>query len=352
MEFAKLRASTKHNLATSGMAGFPFRELGVTIDQLEINGPDGYGYEPLRRAIARRYRVPMECVVPAAGASMANYFALAACAELGDEALIEQPTYALLLDTARYLGLEIQRFQRPPATGYQVDLADLERRISPRTKLIVLCNLHNPSGALTPESTLREIGRLAKQVEAHVIVDEVYLEMLWKSQPHSVFHIDPDTFISTNSLTKAYGLSGIRCGWVLARPEIAERIRHIHDLHAAGNAFPAEVLGLVAFEKLGRIAAIQKARLEENRKWLKQVLASQPALDYFWPEHGTIVFPRVTNGDSEAFCERLLQEYELSVVPGKFFEEPHRIRIGVGGITETVRPALEQLERALRKLSK
>lgn len=351
MEFAKLRAKTKHNLATSGMAGFPLAELGVNIDQLEINGPDGYGYTPLRRAIARRYRVPMECVVPAAGASMANYFALAACAELGDEVLIEQPTYALLLDTAHYLGLEIKRFQRPPATGYQVDLADLESQISPRTKLIVLCNLHNPSGALTPQSTLGEIGRMAKKVEASVIVDEVYLEMLWQSRPHSGFHVDPDTFISTNSLTKAYGLSGIRCGWVLARPEITERIRHIHDLHAAGNAFPAEVLGLVALEKLESIAAMQKARLDENRKLLRQALASQSGLDYFWPEHGTIVFPWLTKGNSEAFCERLLKEYELSVVPGKFFEDPHRIRIGVGGITETVGPALEQLQRALRDLS-
>lgn len=352
MEFAKLRTKTRHNLATSGMAGFPLAELGVTVDQLEINGPDGYGYEPLHQAIAQRYRVPRECIAPAAGTSMANYFALAACAELGDEVLIEQPTYALLLDTARYLGLEIKRFQRQPASGYQVDLADLEHRISPRTKLIVLCNLHNPSGALTPESTLREIGRMATKVGAYVIVDEVYLEMLWESQPYSAFHINPDTFISTNSLTKAYGLSGIRCGWVLAPPEIAARIRHIHDLHAAGNAFPAEVLGVVAFGMLGRIAAIQKARLDENRKLLKQVLESQPALQYFWPEHGTTVFPWLTNGNSETICERLRKEYELSVVPGNFFEDPHRIRIGVGGITETVRPALEQLQRALHELGK
>ena len=346
MEFAKVRAGAKHNLATSGMAGFPLAELGVSIDQLEINGPDGYGYEPLRRAIAQRYRVPVECVVPAAGTSMANYFALAACAEPGSEVLIEQPTYALLLDTARYLGLEIERFQRPASSDYQIDLADLECRISPRTRLIVICNLHNPSGAFTPESTLREIGYMAKKAGARVIVDEVYLEMLWESQPHSAFHIDPDTFISTNSLTKAYGLSGIRCGWVLASPEIAERIRHIHDLHAASNAFPAEVLGVVAFEKLRDIAAIQKTRLNKNRQLLKRALESQSSLQYFWPEYGTIVFPRL-NGDVEAFCDRLRKKYEVSVVPGEFFQDAQRIRIGIGGTTETVRPALEQLLKAL-----
>lgn len=281
---------------------------------------------------------------------MANYFALAACAELGEEILIEQPTYALLLDTARYLGLEIKRFRRRPSAEYQVDLEDLQRQISERTKLIVLCNLHNPSGALTPESTLREIGRMAKKVGARVIVDEVYLEMLWESQPHSAFHLDPDTFIVTNSLTKAYGLSGIRCGWVLASPEIVQRIRHIHDLHAAGNAFPAEVLGVIAFDKLGRIASIQKARLDENRKLLKEMLDSQSALEYFWPEYGTVVFPRFTNGNAEAFCEGLRKDYELSVVPGKFFEDSQRIRIGVGGTTESMRSSLAQLKRALAEM--
>src|SRR5690349_3974457 len=203
MEFAKLRAGVKHNLATSGMAGFPLAELGVSIDQLEINGPDGYGYEPLRRAIAQRYRVPVECVVPAAGTSMANYFALAACAEPGDEVLIEQPTYALLLDTARYLGFKIKRFQRPAGSNYQIDLDDLRRQLSPKTKLIVLCNLHNPIGALTPESTLPEIGAMARSVGARVIVDEVYLEMLWETEPQCAFHMDPEVFLSTNSLTKA-----------------------------------------------------------------------------------------------------------------------------------------------------
>lgn len=349
MEFAKFRSAAKYNLATSGMANLSLAELGASIDQLEINGPDAYGYEPLKQAIATRYRVPVECVVTAMGTSMANYFALAACANAGDEVLIEQPTYGLILDTARYLGFEIKRFARPAACNYQIDLDDLARKISSRTKLIALCNLHNPSSALTSEQTLREIGNIAKKVGAHVLVDEVYLEMLWESEPNSAVHIDPEVFISTNSLTKAYGLSGIRCGWILAPKEIAERIWHIHDLHAATNVYPAELLSVIAFEKLPRIAALQKARLDENRRLLRECLEGQSVLEYFWPEHGTVVFPRVKNGNAQAFAERLRREYQLSVVPGTFFEDPERIRIGVGGKTEEVRASLEQLRRALRQ---
>lgn len=346
MEFAKLRSAAKHNLATSGMASFTMAELGVSIDQLEINPPAGYGYAPLDRAIAERYHVPKECVITALGTSMANYFALAACTDAGDEVLVEQPTYALLLDTSRYLGLEIKRFQRPASANYQIDVDDLHRQISSRTKLIVLCNLHNPSGAFTPESTLREIGEIAKRVGARVIVDEVYLEMLWEKHPRSAFHIDPEVFLSTNSLTKAYGLSGIRCGWVLASPEIVQRIRHFEDLHMGTNAHPAELMGVIAFQKLDQIAAKQKKRLDDNRRFLREALESQSVLEYFWPEHGTVVFPRV-KGNAPKFVERLRSEYELSVVPGEFFEDAQRVRIGVGGTTESVRASLGQLRKAL-----
>ncbi len=350
MEFAKLRSGARFNLASSGMAAFPLRELGVGIEQLEINGPDNYGYEPLKQAIAHRYRVAEECVVTAAGTSMANYLAMAACADPGDEVLIEQPTYGLLLDTARYLGLTVRRFQRPAARDFQVDLEDLKRSVSDRTKLIVLCNLHNPSSALLANDTLQEIGRIAGSVGARVLVDEVYLEMLWQSQPQSAVHVAPDAFISTNSLTKAYGLSGLRCGWALASPEVAERMWHINDLHGATAVYPAELLSVIAFSKLDEIAAKQKSVLNQNRRLLREVLESQSALEYFWPEHGTVVFPRLRSGNVEKFCERLKREYEISVVPGHFFEDPERIRIGVGGATEDVRDSLEQLRLALPEL--
>src|SRR5215468_2762614 len=125
MEWAKLRSSAKFNLATSGMASLPLAELDVKIEQLEINGPSIYGYEPLLQAIAARYRVPQECVVSAVGTSLANYLALAATTEAGDEILVEQPTYELLLSTAHYLGLEIKRFPRRPENNYGIDPADI-----------------------------------------------------------------------------------------------------------------------------------------------------------------------------------------------------------------------------------
>ena len=347
MEWAKLHSSAKFNLAASGMFNFPLAELGVTIDQLEINGASIYGYDPLLQAIARRYRVPQECVVSAVGTSLANYLALAASTEPGDEVLVEQPTYELILSMARYLGLEIRRFPRRAENNFAIDPADVERNLTPRTRAIVICNMHNPSGTLTPDSTLQELAGLARKAGAYVMVDEVYREMLFEAAPASSFHIDPERFIVTNSLTKAYGLSGLRCGWVLAPPELAKRMFRINDLHGATFAHPAELLSVIAFQKLADISAKMKSVLEANRRLLQDFLRSRYDLDCFWPEYGTVVFPRLNNGSVEGLCKLLREECDTSVVPGSFFEDPERFRMGVGMATEAVAAALEHLNEGL-----
>jgi aspartate/methionine/tyrosine aminotransferase len=343
MEWAKLQSAGRFNLANSGVKNFPLSELGVTIDQLEINGPSIYGYEPLLQALARRYRVQKECVVSAVGTSLANYLALAATTEPGDEILVEQPTYELILSTARYLGLAVKRFPRRAENDFAIDPADVERHLTARTRVIAICNLHNPTGTLVPDAILHEVGKLAAKVGAYVLVDEVYREMLFESSPASAFHIDPERFIVTNSLTKAYGLSGLRCGWVLAPPELARRMFRINDLHGATFAHPAELLSVVALEKLPQIATHMKSMLVTNRKLLHDFLRGREDLEYFWPEYGAIAFPRLKNGDVNTLCDTLRRDFETSIVPGSFFESPDRFRIGVGGPTESVQEALHQM---------
>src|SRR5262249_36548666 len=187
-----------------------------------------------------------------------------------------------------------------------------------------LCNLHNPSGALVPEETLREIAQLARRSGTFVMVDEVYREMLFESEPQTAFHIDPDRFVITDSLTKAYGLSGLRSGWVLAPQPLAARMWRIPDIHSGTYSYPAELLSTVAFAKLSTISARMKSMLDENRRLLRDFLASRSNndLEYFWPEYGTVVFPRLKSGNVDALCELLRDKFETSIVTGRFFECP------------------------------
>jgi histidinol-phosphate/aromatic aminotransferase/cobyric acid decarboxylase-like protein len=96
----------------------------------------------------------------------------------------------------------------------------------------VITNLHNPTSALTPDSVLREIGDIARTIGALVLVDEVYLDAVYEETPRTPFHLGPE-FVVTSSLTKVYGVSGLRCGWILARPELAWKMRRLNDLYSA-----------------------------------------------------------------------------------------------------------------------
>src|SRR5271165_3256296 len=179
MEFSKLRSGAKYNLATSGIMSYPLAELPVRIEDLEIDGSTVYGFAPLQERIARYNGVSPDCVLKADGTSLANHLAMAATFDPGDEVLIEHPTYELLETTALYLGAKLRRFQRRLEDGFRLDPIEVERNITPQTMLVVVTNLHNPTGAFAGDAGLRAVGEIAKAHGARVLVDEVYLEALY-----------------------------------------------------------------------------------------------------------------------------------------------------------------------------
>jgi hypothetical protein len=345
MEWAKNCSTARFNLATSGLTNVPMTEFPLQVEELEITGC-GYGYGLLLERIARHTDAPVECIVTAEGTSMANHLAMAALIEPGDEVVIEQPTYGLLLDLAHYLGAQVRRVPRPFEDAFAISLGEMEAAMTPQTRLVVLTNLHNPTGALIPKETLRAIGELAQEVGARVLVDEVYLEMLFEAAPPSAFSLG-ETFLVTSSLTKAYGLSGLRCGWILAAPDLAHRIWRLNDLFAATAAHPAERMSVMAFDRLAQFRARAQALLTVNRALLNIFLDSRTDLDCFRPPAGSVVFPRLRQGDPQVFFELLREKYETSVVPGEFFEAPQHFRLGIGGETANLRAGLERLEAAL-----
>jgi len=350
MEWAKTCSSARFNLATSGLTSVPMAEFPLRVEELEITG-GGYGYGPLLERIARHTGAPVECIVTAEGTSMANHLAMAALLNPGDEVLIEHPTYGLLLDVAHYLGARVKQIARSFENNFDISLPEMEQAITPATRLVVLTNLHNPSGALIPLEAMRTIGEMAQRVGARVLVDEVYLEMLFDSAPPSAFSLG-DTFVVTSSLTKTYGLSGLRCGWILAAPKLARRIWRLNDLFAATAAHPAERMSVMAFDRLGQFRERARGLLMTNRAVLDSFLDSRNDLPCFRPPAGSVVFPCLPDGEPEAFFKLLREKYETSVVPGEFFEMPRHFRLGIGGETAALQAALERLGAALDDFGK
>ncbi|MBZ5727622.1 MAG: aminotransferase class I/II-fold pyridoxal phosphate-dependent enzyme [Acidobacteriia bacterium] len=346
MHWAKTASRARFNLATSGVGAFPLRELPFDWAQLEINGDDGYGYLPLQRAIAEKSGVDTECVVTAEGTSMANYLAMATLLEAGDEVLIEHPAYGLLVDAARYIGAAVKRFARTEESGYALDPAAVRRAITPKTRLIVGTNLHNPSSVLAPEAVLRDVVDLARGVGARVLVDEVYLDAVYEDTPRTAFHLGPEVVV-TSSLTKVYGLSGLRCGWILAEPDLARAMRQLNNLFAATPVHPGELLSVAAFQHLAPIRERARQIVERDRLLLDEFLDRHAAISAPRTNFGTTSFINLRNGDAEAFLARLRAEYETSAVPGRFFGMPGHIRVGMGVNTEMFREGLRRIGLAL-----
>jgi len=349
MHWAKTSSRARFNLATSGLANLKLQDLQVSLDDLEITGEGGYGYPPLIDAIAERYRVERECVVTAAGTSFANHLALAALVQPGDEILVESPGYEPLLATALFLGARVKRFQRRFENAFRLTALEVEEHLSPQTKLIVITNLHNPTGVLTETDTLKDIGELANKRNARVLIDEVYLEMLFEEPPRTAVHLAPE-FIVTGSLTKAFGLSGLRCGWILAEPELARSMWRLNDVFAATPVHAGERLSVIALQQLPGIAERSRARLDENRKLLNQFLDGRDDLEVVRPHVGSIMFPRVKGESADTLIKLLREKYETSVVPGSFFEMPAHFRVGLGGDREILTEGLDRLGRALDEL--
>ena len=349
MHWAKTKSTAKFNLATSGMPNLNIRELRVSLDDLEITD-GGYGYGPLIERIAARYRVDRSSIVTAAGTTFANHLAMAALLKPGDEVLFESPAYEPMLATVRYLGADVKRFTRRFEDGFRLPVEQIENRTTNRTRLIILTNLHNPSGALTDDDTLKQVGEVAGRAGALVLVDEVYIETLFESSPRTSFHLG-DEFVVTSSLTKAFGLSGLRCGWIFARPELAQRMWLLNDLFASTPVHAGERLSVVALDQLSEIGSRAQALLDRNRALLNTFLDTRKDLEAVRPEFGTVIFPRVRSGNADQLCRLLREKYETSVVPGAFFELPAHFRLGIAVETDTLNVGLERLGAALDEIS-
>ena len=338
--------AVKINLANSGVKNFPISALPIDLSSLTLSGPGAYGYAPLKKAIAAKSGVSEECVVTAQGTSMANYLAMAAMLSPETTCL---SNIRLIPSSGRPLNNSAPTSSS--SSGQPVSILHWTRRIkallTPKTRLIVVTNLHNPSCTLSPDECLREIGNLAREAKARVLVDEVYLDVLFEDTPPSSFHIGPE-FVITNSLTKVYGLSGLRCGWILAEPELARRMYRLHDLFGVNNPYVTDQISCVAFERLDHIAQWSRELLDRNRALGNEFLESNPALEYDPLKAGTVLFPRIDHPVDE-FCSLLRKRYETVITPGKFFGAPDRIRIGIGGETSVLAEGLNRIRQALNE---
>ena len=348
MEWAKARASAAFDLAGSNIMACSLDDLPGARDAVDLAGSNDNGYRPLIDAIAARYGVSPDCVTTAGGTSGANFLALAALLEPGDDVLVERPGYDPLLGAARLLGARTIRFDRVFDGGFALDPDRVRHAMTPRTRVIVVTSPHNPTCVTADPAALDEIGTIAERAGARVIVDEVYKDVTGDRTPPAAAR--GEVFVTTSSLTKSYGLSSLRAGWVIASPSLTYRMRRANDVVDGTGSIVAERLAALAFQQLDALAARARGILARNKALADAFLQSRTDLEWV-PSAGTIVFPRIRGvADSQPFVEALMRERKTALGPGHFFQAPAHFRLGYGGDTEKIRHGLANVAAALDAL--
>ena len=337
------------SLSDSGTRSVTVEELGLSLGDVALNGVDRYGPPALMARLAEFLGVGEKNVVRTSGTSLANFLAYGAILERGDEVLVESPAYEALLGLPQLFGATARAVPRGPR--FEIDPERVLAALSPRTKLVALSNLHNPTGVAASDEALRAIGREAERRGFHVLVDEVYQDFF----PADGERLAPayrrlgPRFVVTNSLTKVYGLGGLRLGWIAADEEIARRAERLMDYLSVVTAYPASMIALVA---LGKIDALRERALRVARANVAIVRdfvrRRADRVEWVEPDGGIVALVRFRDGRSgDAVSLRLREEFDTLVVPGSFFGVDAGVRIGFGGGEETLRAGLVNLERVL-----
>ncbi len=348
MTWAKHHPAARFDLTGSNLLHCTLDELKGGRESLELFAKNDEGYPPLVEAIAHRYGVGTERVATATGAAGATFLALAALVRPGDTVLVEWPGYDPHAGAARLLGANVRTFSRSSVDGFRLDADVVARELLTRPKAVIVSNLHNPSGVYTDPWTLMALAEIADAVGTKVIVDEVYLESV-AGQDTTPAAVKSEAFVSVNSLTKSFGLSGLRVGWALADPHTISRMRRVRDVVDGVGAVPSERLGVLAFEQIDRLLARARRILEPNFHLLKRFVETRPELDWVAPADGApIGFPRIVGVDNaEPFVEMARRQYGVGMVPGRFFGAPAHFRIAVAGQKRVLEDGLEALGKAL-----
>jgi aspartate/methionine/tyrosine aminotransferase len=281
--------------------------------------------------LARRYDVPHERILCGTGATGALSLIYRALVGPGESVLVETPGFDLFHIIAQTNGLKVDRFARR-GDRFTIDPDEIAARITPATRLIVLSDLHNPSGMAVDRNALLAVARIAEQRGIHVIVDEVYAAYVDADlRPPSAVSLSP-AIIGVDSLTKSYGLSTLRCGWIVADEAPMQRIRALAEETEFGLSNLAHAAAALVLERPQAFDTYRDEIMRKARPIIESYHAhwrAEGLVTGELPRFGCIAFPRLTGiDDTIAFSEWLAERCGVVVAPGEYFGAAGHIRIG------------------------
>ena len=303
-------------------------------------------------ALSARYGVPQSRILPTTGATSALSLIYRTYLQPGDHVLVETPGFDLFGDIGRLVGAKVDHFHRDGET-FVPDEFEIAAKITPRTRLVVLSDLHNPSGMLLEADAIARIARMVAERGIYLVVDEVYGDYASRAQrPASAALLSPN-IIAVNSLTKIYGLSTLRCGWIIAQEEALAPIRHLSDQFEFGVSKLAHAVAALVLDESERFTAYSQEVLRRARPIIERHLAAWRAAGLVsgrLSEFGCIFFPKLLGiSDTVEFSDWLADRNGVIVAPGEFFGAAGHVRIGYAHAPEVLEYGLARFAEGLEE---
>ncbi len=353
-----------YNLSESGVHPVTFGELvndPQTVEALlntELNYPQTNGIIELREHIAALYPgANPDNVLVTVGCAEANFITLQTLVGPGEEIVVMLPNYMQIWGMGHNFGFQVKSFHLKEKRDWAPDLDELNEVVSERTKLIAVCNPNNPTGYILTSEEMEAIVAVAERVGAWLMADEVYsgAERLTDSQTPS-FWGRYDKVVAMNSLSKAYGLPGLRTGWVVGPVDTMDAIWARHEYTTISITMLANKLAALALSPEVRPRLIQRARDYIRRgfpildSWLE---SHEGTFTLIPPQAAAIAFARYRlDVNSTEFVERLMREKSVLIVPGDHFGLDHYLRISFGLSPDYLRAGLDRIHELIVELQR
>jgi aspartate/methionine/tyrosine aminotransferase len=340
---SRFEQEVDYNLSESGVhpvtLGALLEDDPETLEALlrtEINYPHVNGNPELRDNIAHTYEgARRDDVLVTVGAIEANYLAIRTLLEPGDEIVVMLPNYMQIWGIAKNHGLCMETFNLVEENGWAPDLDELESKMSSNTRLVAVCNPNNPTGRALTDAEMNRIVTLARDHDAWLLADEVY-----RGAERTTEAITPSFYgryekvIAIGSMSKAYGLPGLRIGWAAAPPELLDRMWARHEYVAISATMLSNKLAALALRPEIRTKLLARTRryIREGFPVLQGWTERHPGLFSFTPpDASAVAFIRYDLGiNSSELIRRLHEERSVLIVPGDHFGLDHHLRISFG----------------------
>jgi capreomycidine synthase len=345
------------DIGSSGVSDYSLAEvralLGIGVDEMDavvFHDSQTLGGTGIRSAIARRWtRGDVERVMVTHGSTEAIFLVMNALLRPGDEVVVLDPVYPGLGDVVRGIGCRVKHWTLRSENGWRPDLRELERLVAGSTRMVVVNFPHNPTGATLTRAEQDTLLEIVGSAGAWLLWDGAFADLTYDGPPL------PDPVgryalaVSLGTLSKGYGLPGLRVGWCLAASSVLERMTRVRDYTTLHLSPLVELLAERVIDGADRILSQKRAAARHNREIVERWMAEQSdAISWTSPAGGVCGFPRVhAVTDVEAFCHALAREHRVMLVPGTCFGTPGHVRLGFGGRTAVLEEGLGRLSRAL-----